>query len=214
VVEGRAWLAAAEGRLGDARAVLDQGAEEAIAIGQAGLATHLLHGLARLGDPAAAVERLAGLAASREAPPIVARLAHARALVGADGEGLEAVADAFEEAGALLLAAEAAADASRAWRRSRQPRRGTAAVNRAQALAVRCEGARTPALAGLDAATPLTEREREVALLAARGRASRVIAAQLFLSERTVENHLQRIYVKLGVRGRSELTAALGVDPD
>jgi DNA-binding CsgD family transcriptional regulator len=214
VVEGRAWLAAAEGRLGDARAVLDQGAEEAIALGQAGLATHLLHGLARLGDPAAALDRLGDLAASRQAPPIPIRLAHARALVDGDGEGLEAVGDAFEAAGARLLAAEALADASRAWRRTGEPRRGTAAANRAQALAARCEGARTPALAGLDAATPLTDREREVALLAARGRPSRAIADQLFLSERTVENHLQRIYVKLGVRGRSELTAALDVDPD
>jgi DNA-binding CsgD family transcriptional regulator len=212
VVEGRAWLAAAEGRLGDARAILDRGADDAAAIGQGGLATHLLHALARLGEPARALGRLDDLASTREAPPIAARLAHVRPLTAGDPEALEAAADGLERTGALLVAAEACADASRAWRRAGHARRGTAAAKRAHLLADRCEGARTPALAGLGAATPLTEREREIALLAARGRTSRAIADQLYLSERTVENHLQRIYTKLGARGRSDLHALLRVD--
>lgn len=91
---------------------------------------------------------------------------------------------------------------------------GAAAANRAHLLTGQCEGARSPTLAGLDAVTPLTEREREVALLAARGRASRAIAEQHLLSERTVENHLQRIYTKIGARGRSDLRALLGIDRD
>jgi hypothetical protein len=53
--------------------------------------------------------------------------------------------------------------------------------------------------------------KREIALLAARGGTSRAIADQLYLSERTVENHLQRIYTKFGARGRSELHALLDV---
>ena len=56
---------------------------------------------------------------------------------------------------------------------------------------------------------PLTNREREIALLAADGLASRVIAERLYLSVRTVDNHLARIYTKLGVTNRSELAAAL-----
>jgi DNA-binding NarL/FixJ family response regulator len=52
---------------------------------------------------------------------------------------------------------------------------------------------------------PLTNREREIALLAADGLASRVVAERLYVSVRTVENHLGRIYTKLGVASRAEL---------
>jgi DNA-binding CsgD family transcriptional regulator len=56
---------------------------------------------------------------------------------------------------------------------------------------------------------PLTNREREIAQLAAAGHPSRVIAERLYLSARTVDNHLSRIYDKLGVSGRVELASAL-----
>jgi DNA-binding CsgD family transcriptional regulator len=46
-----------------------------------------------------------------------------------------------------------------------------------------------------------------VATLAARGLTSRKIAEDLFVSVRTVDNHLQQVYVKLGVKRRSELAA-------
>ena len=51
----------------------------------------------------------------------------------------------------------------------------------------------------------LTDRERQIARLAANGVPSREIADQLYISTRTVENHLQRVYAKLGVTGRAEL---------
>ncbi|MEV1146769.1 helix-turn-helix transcriptional regulator, partial [Micromonospora sp. NPDC049799] len=75
----------------------------------------------------------------------------------------------------------------------------------------RCDQIRTPALRA--GAPTLTEREWQIARLAANGRTSRVIAERLFLSARTVENHLQRIYGKLGVAGRAELDAALRAIP-
>jgi DNA-binding NarL/FixJ family response regulator len=50
-------------------------------------------------------------------------------------------------------------------------------------------------------------------MLAAVGHSNRQIAEELFLSVRTIENHLQRVYEKLGIRSRTELAAALGVDP-
>ena len=57
----------------------------------------------------------------------------------------------------------------------------------------------------------LTLREREVAMLAASGVPSKVIAAlRLFVSARTVDNHLQAVYTKLGVTSRDELAASLG----
>jgi DNA-binding CsgD family transcriptional regulator len=60
-----------------------------------------------------------------------------------------------------------------------------------------------------DAVVPLSKREREVALLASQNVPSKKIAERLFLSVRTVNNHLQRVYTKLGVTSRGELGQAL-----
>jgi DNA-binding CsgD family transcriptional regulator len=57
----------------------------------------------------------------------------------------------------------------------------------------------------------LTPREREIASLAARGRSSKEVAADLVLSVRTVDNHLANVYAKLGIAGRAQLAAALGL---
>jgi DNA-binding CsgD family transcriptional regulator len=54
--------------------------------------------------------------------------------------------------------------------------------------------------------TALTARERQVAELAARGRTAPEIARALFIGERTVESHLARIYAKLGVASKHDLT--------
>jgi len=60
----------------------------------------------------------------------------------------------------------------------------------------------------------LSRREREVALLASRGETAQQIAEHLFVSKRTVESHLASIYIKLGVRTKTELirnAARLGI---
>jgi DNA-binding CsgD family transcriptional regulator len=53
----------------------------------------------------------------------------------------------------------------------------------------------------------LSDRERSVALVVARGLSNKETAAELFISAKTVDAHLQQIYRKLAVRSRSELTA-------
>lgn len=55
----------------------------------------------------------------------------------------------------------------------------------------------------------LTEAERRIAGLVAEGRSNRDVAAALFLTEHSVETALTRIYRKLGVRSRGELTHRL-----
>jgi len=62
---------------------------------------------------------------------------------------------------------------------------------------------------GTPEAADLTPREREIALLAAAGSSSRQIAGRLVISVRTVDNHLQSAYRKLGVSRREDLARVL-----
>jgi DNA-binding NarL/FixJ family response regulator len=56
-------------------------------------------------------------------------------------------------------------------------------------------------------AGPLTPRETEVIRLLANGLSNRDIAADLFISEKTVARHLSNIFTKLGLTSRSAATA-------
>ena len=56
-------------------------------------------------------------------------------------------------------------------------------------------------------ATDLTAQERQVAALVRQGLANRDVAAQLFVSPRTVDFHLRNVFAKLQVSSRAELTA-------
>jgi DNA-binding NarL/FixJ family response regulator len=137
-----------------------------------------------------------------------------RALAAHDVDGLVGAADGFESAGALLLAAEASAAAAAGAARDGQPRRSERLGRRARLLAGRCQGIRTPALDLAGATRSLTPRERQVAVLAAEGLASKVIAGRLGLAVRTVDNHLQHAYDKLGVSDRTGLRTAIAEEPD
>ncbi len=63
--------------------------------------------------------------------------------------------------------------------------------------------------AGVGGVADLTPRELQIALAVAEGRRNKEIAGALFLSVRTVEFHLTRAFIKLGVRSRGELSARL-----
>ncbi|MDQ7905673.1 AAA family ATPase [Phytohabitans sp. ZYX-F-186] len=56
----------------------------------------------------------------------------------------------------------------------------------------------------------LSPAERPVAILVARGRSNREIAEELFLSRHTVDSHLRKIFVKLGINNRSVLARLVG----
>ena len=141
---------------------------------------------------AAAVAACAAVGAEPAGNPLLtarARALHgrARAALGERDAGigeLERARHAFLDCGAVREADAAAHELRRLGRR----------VHRA--------AARTADPAGLGALSP---REREVANLAASGETNRRIAAALFLSEKTIESHLGRIYEKLGVHSRVAL---------
>jgi DNA-binding CsgD family transcriptional regulator len=210
VLRARAWMEVVGGGLGKAQARLEEAAAMARSGGAWVLESAVLHDLARLGRARTVVPRLQELAEVVEGPLPSARAAHAVALSTRDAPGLEAASVAFEGLGAVLLGAEAAADAAVAWHQRGEPRRAAAAERRSRALSDRCEGALTPALiATVSARATLTPRELEIARLASGGLSNKEIAARLVVSHRTVENQLHSAYEKLGVEGRSELPGAL-----
>jgi DNA-binding CsgD family transcriptional regulator len=60
-----------------------------------------------------------------------------------------------------------------------------------------------------DSKFALTQTERQVAALVVQGLSNREVAGRLFVSVRTVESNLSRIYRKLGVRSRTEMVRAM-----
>lgn len=205
------WATAFEGELSVARDRILELADVAQRDGFRLLESEALHSVARLGGSDLVVDRFEALAAETDAALVRIWAAHARALADRSGPALDDVAARLQEMGALLTAAEAAAEAANAHRKTGLRARAAASRARALRLLGECEGAHTPTLAKLDSGEMLTPREREVATLAAQGLASRAIAERLGLSIRTVDNHLRQVYAELGIRGRAELGVALGV---
>jgi DNA-binding CsgD family transcriptional regulator len=211
IERSRAWVAASAGELSRATEILTTAADRARAAQLRVAQARLLHDLARLGQPREVAPRLAALAELTEGGYVAALAAHAAALADGGGAGIEAAARTLDALDAGLLAAEAYRAAAGAYHSEGLSRLATAAAHRAAELAAACGETATPGLAASQVAERLTRREREVAGLAAAGASSRQIAAQLVLSVRTIDNHLQSAYVKLGVTSRAELAAALGI---
>jgi DNA-binding CsgD family transcriptional regulator len=198
------WTAVAQRRPTEGTEIFRRAALDAEATGHRTAEAWLWHDLMRAGGKGAS-RRLGELADECDSPLVSARARHARGRHGGDANELAGSADDFEAMGAMLLAAEAAADTAEAFRRAGDQRAATAASHRSKALAAFCEGADTPGLIQTDTVVPLTAREREIAVLAADGLSSKDIAERLYLSVRTVNNHLQNAYSKLGVNSRAEM---------
>ena len=203
-------LAAARGDLSGARRSFLAGVDGAAASGHITSAIWLLHEAARLGGAADVVERIGVLAAATDSSLAAARALHVRAMADGDVDAMAAAATAFEQTGAMLNAAEACIAAAELARAVGAQRSAAGFGLRAEQLMAHCEGAISPGLVSTSGSLqPLTEREREVAFMAVSGLTSREIAGRLVVSQRTVSNHLQHIYDKLGVRSREDLRSAM-----
>jgi DNA-binding CsgD family transcriptional regulator/tetratricopeptide (TPR) repeat protein len=205
-----AWTTAAEGdRLLGAKLAM-AAAERARESESIAYATNAATIAARLGSPHAA-SLLKRIATTSEGPLASLALAALAAKRDHDPKKLDGLSGRYAELLLDLHAAECAAAASTEWRNLGENEHALASLQHAREFLTRCDGARPPTLArDAEPHTRLTRREREIARLAARGDSSAVIAEQLFLSTRTVESHLYKVFTKLGVTKRSELNVALG----
>ncbi|MEO1057417.1 MAG: LuxR C-terminal-related transcriptional regulator [Actinomycetota bacterium] len=207
-----AWLDGSRGELAAAREQLLTTAAAVRSDGVTIFEMALLHDVVRFGDAPTVVDRLTELAPTLDGPIFELFADHAVAAHDADGAALIRCADRFENNGNVAFAAEAAAEAADQLARDGDQRAATAQRVRAAALAEAAGGLDTPPLRRGAAIDPLTAREREIALLAADGEASKAIASRLVLSTRTVDTHLARVYRKLGISGRAELRQALSME--
>ncbi|HEX4246556.1 MAG TPA: LuxR C-terminal-related transcriptional regulator [Pseudonocardia sp.] len=207
-LQAQAWTSVAEDDVSSAIALLGRAREMAEATGDLVGELSTVHTLARLGAAAEVLRRAEELASRVDGELAGHRLAHIRALADSDPGALDQVGDAFEHAGAPLLAAEAAAQAATGWERRGNTRRAARAAYRSGALAQRCEEPAVPALRGVRQAW-LTPAEREVAIRAASGHSNKFIAEELYISRRTVEKQLEHVYGKLGIADRRELAKVL-----
>lgn len=211
VLSARAWTAAAHGHRSAAVRLLEQSASAARTGSMVPLEARARHDIVRLRPDRDQATRLAELAAATDSAAVKARATHAAAVVDGDPQHLERAASRLDDLGMCLHAAEAftAAGSSHAGDGRRN---ASACRRRAADLRQQCPSAATPGLQPLDHVDPLTPREREVVTMAAGDQSSRAIADQLVISIRTVNNHLQRAYVKLGVHSRGEAAEALDID--
>ena len=204
----RAWVAASQGAVSEAIAVSLAAAQRAAAKGQFGSEVLCLQTATQFGDRTTAT-RLQELATIAEGPRVGVAARFAAALHDGDAHELTAVSEAFEELGDLVAAADAAAHAALMHRRHDQRGSALGCVSRAAALARGCGGLVTPTLRRAAEPLPLTEREREIAMLIGQGLSNRAIAERLTLSPRTVESHIHRAMSKTGTNTREALAALL-----
>jgi DNA-binding CsgD family transcriptional regulator len=185
---------ARQGRPGDARRVLTTLEQQAASTGSPVARAAAARGRGMVDDDfEPAFARALALDAQRPMPFERARtlLAFGRRLHRARRRAeardrLRAALDGFGQLGADAWAGQAQAELSAAGARRRREPDGSA----------------------------LTAQERRVAAAVRRGGSNRAVAAELFLSPKTVDFHLRQIYRKLGVHSRTQLVAVLADQPD
>lgn len=202
------WLSAAQGHVSGAISRALEAADLAKGSGQRAVEMLALHDAARFGDQSS-LQRLVDVAEAIGGQLAAIHAAYAGALLTADAAKVYWAAQQFEAVGALLSAADAAAQAAALFKAADDRRRAVEAAATADRLATACGGVHTPALAEASQPLPLSTREREIANFVAEGLSNRDIAERLFVSTRTVEGHIYRACIKLDVSDREGLAIVI-----
>jgi DNA-binding CsgD family transcriptional regulator len=182
-----------------------------------------LVGAGELADAEGLAERLDEHTLAMPVPSAIAAAARSRALILAHGGDLRSARSSIEDALAAHASLHEPFELARTYlaqglieRRGKQKAAARAALARAEAIftdlgarlwaeKVERELARTGVKRSFDRA--LTPTELRVAELAAVGAQNKEIAGELFVSVKTVEANLSRVYAKLGIRSRVELAS-------
>jgi DNA-binding CsgD family transcriptional regulator len=207
----QSWLAAASRGERPAVELACAAADLAHRSGQYAVEAEALHHAARFGDRTVAT-RLAALTEHVGGRLVGLYARHAAAVADLDSAALDAASADFEEAGLMLSAADAAAQAAVRHDHDGRRRDSSESAARALRLAAQCGGAVTPAIRSAAQPLPVTSREREIASLIAAGLSNREIAERLTVSIRTVEGHIYRACIKLDVTDRDELGKIVSKD--
>ncbi len=205
------WAMAAAGRLNEAVTSAQHAAQLARDRGQPTHELACIQAAAQWGDASQAA-RARELADALSLPVADAVALHARSLLAGDGEGLLAAAAAYRRIGDRAASADAAAQASVAFDKSRRHRRGLYAAALAKELADKCGGLCTPALR-TPTGLKLSGRQRDVVELVVAGLSNRQIAEKLVMSVRTVEGHVYRACQRVGAQSREELASIVRSGP-
>jgi len=228
----RALAVQADGDIPAAAAILGQAWDENIEKDQLGYLCHyLVPDLVALrlavGDQAAArrvADSIREYASRRTAPALRRSAQHAGALADGDAAQLLAVTDEYQQARRVLFAARACEQAAPLLAAAGQAQRAQAALRQAVAgyesleadwdlaraysllrtLGIHC-GKRGPRRRPRSGWEALTETERVVADLVAEGLSNPQIGARMYLSRRTVQDHVSSILTKLDIVSRVEL---------
>ena len=164
-------------------------------------------------DPATIVDNFEAVATTLNSRLITAAAIHIRAALERKPSALDDAAAAFAELGSYAnarIASESAAELHQS-----QGDRPAALLSRIRAVDFAAQAGQLPPgtePGALSLTDLLTDREREVALLAADGLSNKKIATVLFVSVRTVESHIYQARLKLGSGSRSDLASILRTD--
>lgn len=161
----------------------------------------------RLGDTVQ-LKPLQLLAAASEGAEADCVGAYVRAVLAKDAPGLIAASTKADRAGYLLLAGECLGQALPLLQKEEDRRLARTVNQQLRLQRAKLEGTTTQQLGQQDDATELTRRERDIVTMVINGHTNREIATHSSLSIRTVEGHLYRIFTKLGINRREELSRA------
>lgn len=211
LAEADAWAAARAGREDEAVAILRAAVAEGLRQRHPVLAALTASTAIRLGRARDVVDLLDSAADAAGAPLCVLLAGVARARARGDYARCVELLPALRRAGMGGVARRIAEDA--ATRAGQGPARTQARIIAADLAAVTSADPLRLARTGSgDDEAMLSSREWQIARAAAMRRRSREIATELGLSARTVDNHLARIYRKLGISGRDDLAALFDDD--